>query len=146
MDLDSGGAMSRSDFEAVLSRAVAGESLTDTGTVPFNVALQEVAASAPGSDARADAIEVARLVFDQIDPEHDDGIPWSGPACPACGTEMNVEIMPTSKGLKGCQRCPQCDLALLIPDLFAKSPPRRRSVAVAPPRDPPCPVGAPPHA
>ena len=119
MDLDSGGAMSRSDFEAVLSRAVAGESLTDTGTVPFNVALQEVAASAPGSDARADAIEVARLVFDQIDPEHDDGIPWSGPACPACGTEMNVEIMPTSKGLKGCQRCPQCDLVLLIPDLFA---------------------------
>jgi tRNA(Ile2) C34 agmatinyltransferase TiaS len=119
MDLDSGGAMNRSDFEEALSRAVAREPLIDTGTVPFNVALQEVAASAPDSDARADAIEVARLVFDQLDPEHD-GIPWNGPACPACGTEMNVEIMPTSKGLKGCQRCPQCDLALLIPDVFAK--------------------------
>ena len=54
--------MSKSDFEEALSRAVAGEPLTDTGTVPFNVALQDVAASAPNSDARADAIEVARLV------------------------------------------------------------------------------------
>ena len=111
--------MSRSDFEEALSRAVAGEPLTDTGTVPFNVALQEVADSAPSSDARADAIEVARLVFDQLNAEHDDGIPWSGPACPACGTEMNVEILSRSKRLKGCQRCPQCDLVLLIPDLFA---------------------------
>ena len=118
MDLDSGGAMNRSDFDEALSRAVAGEPLTDTGTVPFNVALQEVADSPPGSDARADAIEVARLVLDELDPKYD-GIPWSGPACPACGTEMNVEIMPTSKGLKGCQRCLQCDLVLLIPDLFA---------------------------
>ena len=56
MDLDRGGAMSRSDFEEALSRAAAGEPLKDTGTVPFNVVLYEVAASAPGSDARADAI------------------------------------------------------------------------------------------
>ncbi|MBB5643643.1 hypothetical protein [Cryobacterium roopkundense] len=118
MDLDSGGVMNRSDFEEALSRAVAGEPLTDTGTVPFNVALQEVADSPPGSDARADAIEVARLVFDELDPKYD-GIPWSGTACPACGTEMNVEIMRTGKGRSGCQRCPQCNLALLIPDLFA---------------------------
>jgi len=32
---------------------------------------------------------------------------------------MNVEIMRTGKGRRGCQRCPQCNLALLIPDLFA---------------------------
>lgn len=75
--------------------------------------------SPPDSGARAEAIEVARLVFNQLDPAHDSRIPWAGPACPACGTELNVEIMRTSKGLKGCQRCPECDLALLIPDLFA---------------------------
>ena len=111
--------MSRREFEEALSRAVAGESLTDTGTDPFDVALRDVANSVTGSDARADAIEVARLVFAQLDPTTDDGIPWSGPACPSCGTEMNVEIMRTNKGLRGCQRCPQCDLSLLIPDLFA---------------------------
>ncbi|KFF58417.1 hypothetical protein JF66_18730 [Cryobacterium sp. MLB-32] len=78
--------MSRSDFEEALSRAVAGEPLKGAGTGPFNVVLHEVATSAAGSDARADAIEVARLVYNQLDPERDNGIPWSGPACPACGT------------------------------------------------------------
>lgn len=81
--------------------------------------LRDVANSAPGSDARDDAIEVARLVFAQLDATTDDGIPWSGPACPSCGTEMNAEIMSTSHGLKGSQRCPSCDLVLLVPDLFA---------------------------
>jgi len=73
--------MNRSDFEEALYRAVAGEPLTDTGTVPFNVALQEVADSAPGSDARADAIEVARLVFDQLDPKYG-GSPGVGRLAP----------------------------------------------------------------
>jgi len=118
MDLHNGGAMNRSDFEEALRCAIAGEPLTDTGTVPFNVALHEVANTTPDSDARAEAIEVARLVFDQLDPKYD-GIPWSGPVCPACGAKMNVEIMRTGKGRKGCQRCPQCNLTLLIPDLFA---------------------------
>jgi len=120
MDPDSGGVMSRSDFEEALSRAAAGEPLGATGSAPLDAVLQDVANSAPGSDDRADAIEVARLVFTQLDPEYeDDGIPWSGPACPSCGTEMNVEITSTSHGLKGSQRCPHCNLVLLIPDLFA---------------------------
>lgn len=119
MDLDSGGVMGRRDVEEALSRAVAGEPLTDTGTDPFDVVLRDVANSVPGSDARDDAIEVARLVFAQLDPATDDGIPWSGPDCPACGTEMNAEIMSTSHGLKGNERCPHCDLVLRVPDLFA---------------------------
>ncbi|KFF58469.1 hypothetical protein JF66_18340 [Cryobacterium sp. MLB-32] len=118
MDLDSGGVMSRKDFEEALSRAVAGEHLADTGTDPLDVVLRDVANSGPGSDARDDAIEVARLVFAQLDPATDDGIRWSKPACPSCGTEMNAEILSTSHGLKGSQRCPHCDLVLLIPDLF----------------------------
>ena len=34
MDLDSGGVMSRSEFEDVLSRVVAGQLFTDAGAVP----------------------------------------------------------------------------------------------------------------
>ena len=119
MDLDTGGVMSRREFEEALSRTIAGESLTDTGSASVDVALRDVVNSVPGSDARVDAIEVARLVFAQLDRATDDGVPWSGPFCPSCGSGMNVEIITTSKGLKGCQRCPECDLTLLIPDLFA---------------------------
>ena len=110
--------ISRIDFEMALSRAATGEPLTDTGTDFFDVALHDVANSAPGSDARADAIEVARLVFAQFDPVAGDGIPWSGSSCPSCYIEMNVDIMLTSRGLKEYQRCPQCSLVLLVPDLF----------------------------
>lgn len=112
--------MSRRDFEDALSRVIAGESLTGIGTDPVDVALRTVADSAPESEARADAIDVARLVFIQLDSSTDDGIQGNGPACPSCGTKMNAEILTTSKGLKGCERCPQCDLVLLIPDLFAR--------------------------
>ena len=120
MDPDNGGVMSRSDFEESLSRAAAGEPLSTTGSAPLDTGLQDVANSTPDSDDRAGAIEVAHLVFTQLDPEYqDDGIPWSGPACPSCGTEMNAEITNTTHGLKGSQRCPHCNLVLLIPDLFA---------------------------
>ena len=111
--------MSRRDFEEALSRVIAGESLAGIGTDPVGVALRAVADSAPDSEARADAIDVARLVFIELDSSTDDGIRWNGPACPSCGTEMNAEILTTSKGLKGRERCPQCDLVLVIPDLFA---------------------------
>ncbi|TFC93377.1 MULTISPECIES: hypothetical protein [Cryobacterium] len=74
--------MSRSEFEEALSRTVAGELLTVTGSAPVDVALRDVANSVPGSDARVDAIEVARLVFAQLDRAANDGVPWSGPFCP----------------------------------------------------------------
>lgn len=112
--------MSRRDFEDALSRLIAGESLVGIGTDPVDVALRAVADSASDSEARADAIDVARLVFIELDSSTDEGFLWSGPACPSCGTEMNAKILTTSKGLKGCERCPQCDLVILIPDLFAR--------------------------
>lgn len=75
--------------------------------------------SAPDSNARVEASDVDRLTFAQLDPAINDGSGWRGPACLSCGTEMNIEIVSTQNGLKGCQRCPHCDLALLMPDLFA---------------------------
>jgi hypothetical protein len=119
MDLDTGGVMSRSEFEDALARTVAGQLRTGTGSVSLDVVLRDVANSVPGSDARVDAIEVARFVFAQLDPTADDGMPWRGPPCPSYGTEMNAEIMSTRNGLRGCERCPQCDLVFLLPDLFA---------------------------
>ena len=119
MRLDEGGAMSHAEFEAALAVAIAGELLTDTGADDaLDEALLAVASSAPDSDARADAIEVARLVFAQLDLATDDGIAWSGPSCPSCGTEMNVEIVRTKSGAKACQRCPECGVVRLVPDLF----------------------------
>ena len=119
MRLDDGGAMSRAEFEAALAVAIAGELLTDTGADDaLDEALLAVASSPPDSDARADAIEVARLVFAQLDPTTDDGIAWSGPSCPSCGTEMNVEIVRTKSGAKACQRCLECGVVRLVPDLF----------------------------
>ena len=119
MDLDTGGVMSRSEFEDALARTVAGQLRTGTGSVSLDVVFRDVANSVPGSDARVDAIEVARFVFAQLDPTADDGMPWRGPPCPSYGSEMNAEIMSTRNGLRGCERCPQCDLVFLLPDLFA---------------------------
>ena len=51
--------------------------------------------------------------------DDDDGIGWDGPACPACGSEMDAEAIETSHGLKVSQRCPACDLVLLVPAPFA---------------------------
>jgi hypothetical protein len=48
-----------------------------------------------------------------------DGIDWAGPACPACKTEMNAEAFTTARGIRICQRCPACDLVLLVTDPFA---------------------------
>jgi hypothetical protein len=118
MDLDAGGVMNQSDFEDALARTVAGNLRTGTGSVSLDVVLRDVANSVPGSDARVDAVEVARFVFGQLDPTADDGMPWRGPPCPSCGAEMNAEIMSTRNGLRGCERCPQCDLVFLLPDLF----------------------------
>lgn len=119
MDLDTGGVMSRSEFEDALARTVVGQLRTGTGSVSLDVVLRDVANSVPGLDTRVDAIEVARFVFAQLDPTADDGMPWRGPPCPSCGTEMNAEIMSTRNSLRGCERCPQCDLVFLLPDLFA---------------------------
>lgn len=83
-----------------------GSSSTDTGADDaIDAVLRAVPSSAPDSNTRVEA--------------SDDGIGWSGPACLSCGTEMNIEIVSTQNGLKGYQRCPHCDLALLMPDLFA---------------------------
>ena len=119
MDLHDGGVISRCEFEEALSRTVAGQLRAITGSVPLDFVLRDVASSVPGSGARVDAIEVARFVFAQLDPTADDGMPWRGPLCPSCGTEMNAEIVITRNGLRGCECCPQCDFVFLLPDLFA---------------------------
>jgi uncharacterized Zn finger protein len=49
----------------------------------------------------------------------DDGFDWDGPPCPACGHEMNADVVETAHGLKVCQRCPECGLVLVVPDPFA---------------------------
>ncbi|MFC5931721.1 hypothetical protein [Cryobacterium melibiosiphilum] len=51
--------------------------------------------------------------------DDDDGLAWDGPPCPACGLEMNSDVIETAHGLKVCQRCPACGLVLLVPDPFA---------------------------
>ena len=111
--------MNRRSFDEAISRAIAREHLTDSGSKPLDVVLRGIAHTAPGSTAQDDVVVVARLVFDELDRGTDGAmIPWSGPPCPACGAEMNAEIISTSRGLKASERCPRCDLVLLIPDLF----------------------------
>lgn len=44
--------------------------------------------------------------------EDDDDIPWVGPLCPGCGSEMDARAV----GVRVSQRCPACGLVLLVPD------------------------------
>ena len=48
----------------------------------------------------------------------DDNLPWNGPHCPACGREMDAEVVETARGLQMCQRCSTCGLVSLVPDPF----------------------------
>lgn len=50
----------------------------------------------------------------------DDGIGWTGPPCPACGYEMNAETVQAWRGLKIIQRCPECDLVLVVRGPFGE--------------------------
>ncbi|WP_161498724.1 hypothetical protein [Microterricola pindariensis] len=40
---------------------------------------------------------------------------FTGPPCPACGTEMHADGVDTAEGLESCHRCPRCKLVLVIP-------------------------------
>lgn len=104
MTSEIGGEVSPTEFEAALALAVAGEIFTDIGGDDVDVAIRAVASSAPGSAERSEAIAAARRAFDRLDQEVDDEVGWSGPTCPSCGAEMNLEVVRTRNGLKG--RCP----------------------------------------
>ena len=51
--------------------------------------------------------------------DDDDGLDWDGRPCPACGHEMNADVVEAARSLKVYQRCPACGLVLLVPDPFA---------------------------
>lgn len=74
MDVDSGGVMSHSTVEDVLSRFVAGQLLTTTGAVLFAVVRGDVANSRPGSDAHVEAVKAVRFVCAPHDQTIDVGV------------------------------------------------------------------------
>jgi hypothetical protein len=43
---------------------------------------------------------------------------WTGPLCPACSEEMNAGAVETQLGLGVVQRCPSCDLTMIVRDPF----------------------------
>jgi uncharacterized Zn finger protein len=47
-----------------------------------------------------------------------DGLAWNGPLCPACGTEIDAEVLETSPRLSVVEHCPTCGLLALVPDPF----------------------------
>lgn len=111
--------MDTEEFEAALAAAIMRElHITVGADDALGGPLRAVAAATPGSTARTRAIGLARLAFALHCPVVDEGMGQDGPACPACGTDMNVEVMSTRNGLRGCERCPRCDLTRLMPDLF----------------------------
>lgn len=82
---------------------------------------QAVPSSAPDSDARAGAGDVARLVFAQLDPAIDVGIGWSGAGVPRMryrGERRDHEDEERAQGMSTLPP-PIVTSAVLIPDLFA---------------------------